>query len=110
MKQGTSKIYTATKEINGTTYRAQFNGVREAVRATQEYKKDEMGFDEYLLSNVIVEPPGLQMDDFEDLFEFKQVIDFAASVMSGRFRGEEKSEADKRSSEKKLDDVETGTE
>lgn len=70
MKQNTSKIYTATKEINGTTYRAQFNGVREAVRATQQYK-DEMSLDEYLLSNVIVEPPGLQMDDFEDLFEFR---------------------------------------
>jgi hypothetical protein len=97
MKQNTSKIYTATKEINGTTYRAQFNGVREAVRATQQYK-DEMSLDEYLLSNVIVEPPGLQMDDFEDLFEFRQVISFAANVMSGRFRGEEKSGADQSSS------------
>lgn len=108
MKQNTSKIYTATKEINGTTYRAQFNSVREAVRATQQYK-DEMSLDEYLLSNVIVEPPGLQMDDFEDLFEFRQVINFAANVMSGRFRGEEKSGAAESSSQTKLDVVETDT-
>lgn len=108
MKQNTSKIYTATKEINGTTYRAQFNGVREAVRATQQYK-DEMSLDEYLLSNVIVEPPGLKMDDFEDLFEFRQVINFAANVMSGRFRGEEKSGGTEESSKREMAAVSAGT-
>ena len=35
MKKNTNKIYTATKDINGTTYRAQFNGVRECIRAYQ---------------------------------------------------------------------------
>lgn len=109
MEKNTNKSYTTTKEINGVTYRAQFNGVREAVRATQQYK-DEMSLDEYLLSNVIVDPPGLQMDDFDDLFEFRQVINFAASVMSGRFRGETEPEADQDSSGKKLAVVETGTE
>ena len=109
MEKNTNKTYTTTKEINGVTYRAQFNGVREAVRATQQYK-DEMSLDEYLLSNVIVDPPGLQMDDFDDLFEFRQVINFAASVMSGRFRGETKSGADQDSSGTELAAVAAGTE
>ncbi len=109
MEKNKNKSYTATKEINGVTYRAQFNGVREAVRATQQYK-DEMSLDDYLLSNVIVDPPGLQMDDFDDLFEFRQVINFAASVMSGRFRGETELGAGQGSSEKKLAAVAAGTE
>jgi hypothetical protein len=86
MKKGTDKTYTASKEINGVTYRAQFNGVREAVRATQQFKTDELKLDEYLLENVIVEPPGLELDDFDDLAEAREVINFAASVMMGRFR------------------------
>lgn len=86
MRQNTDKTYTATKEVNGVTYRAQFNGVREAVRATNQYKGNELAFDEYLLANVIVEPPGLQLDDFEDIDEYRRVIQFAAGVLAGRFR------------------------
>lgn len=108
MKKNTNKIYTVTKEINGVTYRAQFNGVREAVRATQQYK-DELSLDEYLLANVIVEPPGLQLDDFDDLMEFRQVINFAASVMAGRFRGEEKPGTDQENGGGKLASVAADT-
>lgn len=64
MKKNTDHTYTATKEIHGTTYRAQFNGVREYVRATEQCKGDELKMDEYLLSNVIVEPPGMKLDEF----------------------------------------------
>lgn len=94
MKKNTNKIYTATKEINGVTYRAQFNGVRECIRATDKYKDDTIAFHEYLLENVIVEPTGLKLDDFDDLEEERLVANFAAGVMSGRFRGEEKQGTD----------------
>lgn len=108
MKRNTDKTYTATKEVNGVTYRAQFNGVREAVRATNQYSGNELSFDEYLLSNVIVDPPGLQLDDFEDMDEYRQVIRFAASVMTGRFRSDKDDAAAETGSKKKLAGVEAG--
>lgn len=86
MQKNVDKTYTATRQINGTTYRAQFNGVREAIRIYNQYRGDELKLDEYLLSNVIVEPPGLKLDDFEDIDEARRVLNFAAGVMSGRFR------------------------
>lgn len=86
MQKNVDKTYTATRQINGTTYRAQFNGVREAIRISNQCRGDELKLDEYLLSNVIVEPPGLKLDDFEDVDEARRVLNFAASVMSGRFR------------------------
>lgn len=86
MQKNVDKTYTATRQINGTTYRAQFNGVREAIRISNQCRGDELKLDEYLLSNVIVEPPGLKLDDFEDIDEAHRVLNFAASVMSGRFR------------------------
>lgn len=110
MKRNTNKTYTATKEINGTKYIAQFNGVREAVRATELYGKDEVKLAEYILENVIVDPPHLNMDDFEDLQEYRSVTNFAIGVMSGRFRGEKNQGTDKGISEKELASVETGAE
>lgn len=110
MKKNTDKTYTTTKEINGVTYRAQFNGVWEAVRATAKYGKDELKLAEYLLTNVIVEPPGLKVDDFDDLPEYHAVTNFAASVMSGRFRGETELGTDQRSGETESTVVEAGNE
>lgn len=110
MKRNTNKTYTATKEINGTKYIAQFNGVKEAVRATELYGKDEVKLAEYILENVIVEPPHLNMDDFEDLQEYRSVTNFAIGVMSGRFRGEKNQGTDKGISEKELASVEIGAE
>lgn len=107
MKRNTNKIHTATKEINGTKYIAQYNGNREAVRALQLYGKDEIKLAEYLLENVVVEPPHLDLDDFEDLQEYRSVINFAIGVMSGRFRGEKNQGTDKGISEKELACVET---
>ena len=60
MKREKNKFYTATKEIKGVTYTAQFNGVRPALEAIDRYKSNEIGFYEYLLSNAIVDPPGLR--------------------------------------------------
>lgn len=108
MKRNTDKTYTATKEINGVTYRAQFNGVREAVRATNQYAGNELGFDEYLLENVIVEPSHLQLDDFENMDEFRQVIRFAANVLAGRFRNNENENGAGTGGEAQLASVETG--
>lgn len=94
MKKNTDKTYTSVREINGVTYRAQFNGIREAIRASQQCKGDELKLSEYLLENVIVEPPGIKVDDFENIDEYRQVINFAANVMAGRFRGETEPGAD----------------
>lgn len=111
MKKNTSKTHTATKDINGTTYRAQFNGVRECIRAYQSAGGDELKLDEYLLQNVIVEPPGLTLDDFETLDEAHRVIRFAASVMAGRFRGDkENTGTNLENSQRKLEAVAAGTE
>lgn len=106
MKRNADKTYTATKEINGVTYRAQFNGVREAVRAKKEYGSDELKLAEYLLENVIVDPPHLSIDDFDDLLEYQKVTNFAASVMTGRFRDEQNEGRAEASSEKQLASVE----
>ena len=105
MKKNTDHTYTATKEIQGTTYRAQFNGVREYVRATEMCKGDELKMDEYLLSNVIVEPPGMKLDDFENVDEYRAVIRFAVSVMLGRFRNESEPVGDSGSGTAELDAV-----
>ncbi len=86
MKREKNKFYTATKEIKGVTYTAQFNGVRPALEAIDRYKSNEIGFYEYLLSNTIVDPPGLQIEDFDSVQELRAVVNFASSVMSGRFR------------------------
>lgn len=107
MKKNTDHTYTATKTIQGTTYRAQFNGVREYVRATSMYGNDELKLDEYLLANVIVEPPGVKLDDFENVDEYRAVIRFATSVMLGRFRNEPEPVGDSGSGTAKLDAVAT---
>lgn len=107
MKRNTDKTYTATKEVNGVTYQAQFNGVREAIRAANQCGKDELKLDEYLLENVVVNPPGLKLDDFEDVAEAREVLNFAASVMTGRFRNEENTRGAETGSEEKLGTVET---
>ncbi|MCC8112066.1 MAG: hypothetical protein LIO74_10930 [Ruminococcus sp.] len=72
MKRNTDKTYTVSKEIEGTTYLAQFNGVREATRAYTHYKSKEIEFEEYLLAIVIVDPPGLKLDDFETISSKEQ--------------------------------------
>ena len=108
MKRNTDKTYTATKEVNGVTYRAQFNGVREAVRATNQYAGNELGFDEYLLENVIVDPPRLKLDDLENMDECRQVIRFAANVLAGRFRNSENTRGAETDGEKELASVEAG--
>ena len=99
MKREKNKFYTATKEIKGVTYTAQFNGVRPALEAIDRYKSNEIGFYEYLLSNTIVDPPGLQIEDFDSIQELRAVVNFASSVMSGRFREAEEEQSNLRERE-----------
>ena len=90
-----SKFYTREKEINGKKYVAQFNGLSCALRAVdQSYISDNSSntsvekMAEYIFKNVIVEPQGLTIDDFESMEEFNEVVTFGREVMQGKFREE----------------------
>ena len=86
------RFYTVEKEINGTNYVAQFNGLSCALRAVdQSYIEganntsvEKMA--SYIFENVIVEPKGLSIDDFESMEEFNEVVAFGRDVMQGNFR------------------------
>lgn len=88
--------YQVEKEINGVKYTAQFNGVREGARAidrsyiegTGNISLEKIG--DYVLKHVIIEPSGLDMDDFETMDDFKDVVEWGQQVMQGKFRNENK--------------------
>lgn len=88
------KFYTVTKEINGTNYVAQFNGLSSALKAVdQSYIDGSQNTSveklaNYIFANVIVEPKGLTIDDFESMEEFNAVVTFGREVMQGNFREE----------------------
>lgn len=92
-----AKIKTVTKEINGTKYTAQFNGISAALKAIDESYIDGSNntsmikLAEYLFKHVIVDPK-VQIDDFDNMEEFNEVVAFAREVMQGDFR-EEKDES-----------------
>ena len=95
MATANKKFYTATKEINGKKYTAQFNGLSCALRAvdstyiegTNNTSVEKMA--DYIFQNVIVEPKGLTIDDFDSMEEFNEVVSFGRDVMQGKFRPEE---------------------
>ena len=84
--------YQVSKEINGKTYTAQFNGVSAALEAVDSCYIEGSGnistvkMSKYLLENVIVDPPKLTADDFETMDELNAVTAFAREVMQGGFR------------------------
>ncbi len=90
------KFYTVDKEIGGVKYVAQFNGISAALRAvdstyiegTSTTSLEKMSA--YLLENVIVEPKGLTVDDFDNFNDLNECLDFARSVMQGDIKPEEK--------------------
>lgn len=92
MAANTNKFYSVTKEINGKEYTAQFNGLGCALRAvdssyiegTNTTSVEKIA--EYIFKNVIVEPAGLTVDDFDSLEEFNEVVTFGREVMQGNFR------------------------
>lgn len=87
-----NKFYTAEKEINGVQYVAQFNGLSAALKAVDESYIDGsenismLKLSEYVFKHVIVEPKGLEADDFDSLAEFQEVMNWAQGVMQGQFR------------------------
>ena len=89
-----NKFYSVTKEINGKKYTAQFNGLSCALRAVdQSYIEGSQNTSteklaKYLFEHVIVDPKGLDIDDFESMEEFNAVTTFAREVMQGKFREE----------------------
>lgn len=88
----TNKFYTVTKEIKGKKYKAQFNGLSAALRAIDDSYIEGTNntsltkLSEYLFENVIVEPKGLSVDDFDSMEEYNEVVSFARQVMQGDFR------------------------
>ena len=86
------KFYVVEKEINGTTYKAQFSGISTALKAvdasyiegTTNTSVEKLAT--YLFEHIIVEPKNLTIDDFDNMQEFNDVVTFAREVMQGDFR------------------------
>ncbi len=90
-----AKFYQVEKTINGKKYIAQFNGISAALRMTDNSYIDGSNnqsmekLTKYMLTNVIVEPSGLTIDDFESFEELNDVIGFAREVMMGELKPKE---------------------
>ena len=92
-----NKFYTKSKEIDGVTYTAQFNGLSASLKAidstyidgTTVTSTEKMA--NYILENVIVDPK-LTVDDFDSMETLNKVVAFGADVMHGKFRDEHKDE------------------
>lgn len=91
-----NKFYTVEKDIGGIHYVAQFNGISAMFRAVDESYVSEDSknisvekLSKYIFENVIVEPKGLTIDDFDTVDDFNEVIKWAQDVMKGKFRPKE---------------------
>lgn len=88
-------FYTVEKEINGKTYKAQFNGIGAALEAIDSSYIDGTNnvsmtkLSNYLFKYVLVEPKGITANDFDNMAEFNEVIGFLREVMEGSFRNEQ---------------------
>jgi hypothetical protein len=79
------KPIVVTKEIDGITYKAQYNGVSESYRMQDECDGKNMKIAAYLLENVIVEPR-ISPDEIDEYFgtnfeHMNAVMEFAQKVM-----------------------------
>lgn len=89
-------FYQVEKEINGKKYICQFNGISAALKAVDDSyiegtsNTSTVKMAEYLFKHVIVEPKNLEIDDFDSMEEFNEVIAFARKVMQGEFREQKK--------------------
>lgn len=77
------KPISVEKEINGTKFIAQFNGVSAMLDATNEADGDNKKMVEYLFKNVLVEPKIDDMDEYfaTDVDFMNEVVSFASAVM-----------------------------
>lgn len=86
------KFYQVEREIDGTKYVAQFNGLSAAMKAVDQSYIDgssNISIEEmstYILENVIVEPANLTIDDFDTMEQLNKVVKFGREVMQGKFR------------------------
>lgn len=84
-----TNFYTVEKEIKGTKYVAQFNGISAALKAIDDSYIDGSNntslikLSNYLFEHVIVEPKNLKADSFDNLNDFNEVVAFAREVMQG---------------------------
>lgn len=71
------------KEIKGTVYKAQFNGVSTMYRANDETEGKAMKLAQFLFENVLVEPKINDVDEYfgTDVDLMSEVTEFAAEVM-----------------------------
>lgn len=71
------------KEIKGTVYKAQFNGVSTIFRANDETEGKAGKMADFLFKNVLVEPTITDVDDYfgTDIDLMNDVIEFAGDVM-----------------------------
>lgn len=94
-----NKFYQVDQVINGVKYVAQFNGLSAALRAIDESYIEGTSntstekISQYVLKNVIVEPQGLTIDDFDDMDTLNEVIAFGRDVMQGNFRNKKNTSA-----------------
>jgi hypothetical protein len=78
--------------INGVEYTAQFYGIREALRAEKIYtdpingKVDKEKLYDYICQNVIVDPPNLTIEDFDDFEILDEVMAFGVKALRNKFR------------------------
>lgn len=93
--------FSVKKKIKGKEYTAQFNGVSQALRAVDDTyipgsKNTSLEkLTEYVLTNVIVNPPNLTADDFDDVDELNAVVGWGTDVMNGKFRPTQKPKSGK---------------
>ncbi len=86
------KFYTVSKEYKGVKYTAQFNGIAAAVDAIDDCYIDGTNnistgkLARYILEKVIVEPKNLTMDDFDNIKDFNEVVNWGRDVMQGLFQ------------------------
>ena len=84
-----ANFYQVERTINGKKYVAQFNGISAALKMTDNSYIDGSNnqslekLTKYMLTNVIVDPSGLTVDDFDSFEELNEVIGFAREVMMG---------------------------
>ncbi len=90
-----SKFYQRKKVIRGKEYTAQYSGLRAAAQIVDSNYIDGTSnlsiekVNDYILGNIIVDPPGLSMDDFDDQETLNEVVKFGREVAQGKFREQE---------------------
>ena len=90
-----AKPYIVEKEFSGVKYKFQFNGLSAYMQALDESYVDGTSntsivkLNKYILENVVVEPKGLTIDDFDSAEKLGEITAFARKVMQGLVKPED---------------------